>query len=203
MTFHYHYTLASKYLWNFRSLFTGIWRLQIDWCCVPRSWEPFQAFTRRKSLLSQRTCHSGSQECRCRYSKWLLLGQPSRWIEKHIIVPTRHSTIPGIPDNGIPQEYLNSISISGMPLHLTTLKAGSIVILLRNMDYSGGLCNGPRLIIVDLGNHVTREDSNGKTSRRNSFYSTDLFRYSFFLRPSFYSAAPTVPCTTCFRQDDQ
>jgi ATP-dependent exoDNAse (exonuclease V) alpha subunit len=62
----------------------------------------------------------------------------------------------GTPDNGIPQEFLNSISISGMPLHLTTLKVGSIVILLRNMDYAGGLCNGTRLIIVDLGNHVIR-----------------------------------------------
>jgi len=62
----------------------------------------------------------------------------------------------GTPDHSIPQEYLNSISISGMPLHLTTLKVGSVVILLRNMDYAGGLCNGTRLIIVDLGNHIIR-----------------------------------------------
>jgi len=41
-----------------------------------------------------------------------------------------------------------------MPLHLTTLKVGSTVILLRNMDYPGGLCNGTRLIIVKLGRYT-------------------------------------------------
>jgi len=60
------------------------------------------------------------------------------------------------PDNSVPQEYLNSIAISRMPLHLTTLKVGSVVILLRNLDYSGGLCNGTRMIIVDLGQHIIR-----------------------------------------------
>jgi ATP-dependent DNA helicase PIF1 len=60
----------------------------------------------------------------------------------------------GTPDNSLPQEYLNSICISGMPLHLTTLKVGSTVILLRNLDYAGGLCNGTRLIIVHLGRHM-------------------------------------------------
>ena len=59
-------------------------------------------------------------------------------------------------DNSIPQEYLNSITISGMPLHLTTLKVGSVVILLRNLDYAGGLCNGTRMIIVHLGQHIIR-----------------------------------------------
>ena len=43
-----------------------------------------------------------------------------------------------------------------MPLHLTTLKVGSVVILLRNLDYAGGLCNGTRMIIVDLGQHIIR-----------------------------------------------
>jgi ATP-dependent DNA helicase PIF1 len=62
----------------------------------------------------------------------------------------------GNRDNSIPQEYLNSIAISGMPLHLTTLKVGSVVILLRNLDYAGGLCNGTRMIIVDLGQHIIR-----------------------------------------------
>src|SRR5579859_5989499 len=57
-------------------------------------------------------------------------------------------------DNSIPQEYLNSISICGMPLHLTTLKVGSVVILLQNLDYAGSLCNGTRLIIVKLGWHT-------------------------------------------------
>jgi hypothetical protein len=43
-----------------------------------------------------------------------------------------------------------------MPLHLTILKVGSVVILLRNLDYAGGLCNGTRMIIVDLGQHIIR-----------------------------------------------
>ena len=60
----------------------------------------------------------------------------------------------GTRDNSVPQEYLNSIAISAMPLHLTTLKVGAVVILLRNLDYAGGLCNGTRLIIIDLGHNI-------------------------------------------------
>ncbi|XP_074299927.1 uncharacterized protein LOC141631108 [Silene latifolia] len=53
-------------------------------------------------------------------------------------------------------EFLNSIKCSGLPNHELKLKVGAIVMLLRNIDQSRGLCNGTRLIVIDLGSHVIR-----------------------------------------------
>ncbi|XP_066916947.1 uncharacterized protein [Clytia hemisphaerica] len=44
-----------------------------------------------------------------------------------------------------PQEFLNSITPSGMPRHKLNLKVGSLVMLLRNLSLKDGLCNGTRL----------------------------------------------------------
>jgi hypothetical protein len=43
-----------------------------------------------------------------------------------------------------PQEYLNSITPSGMPHHQLNLKVGCIVMLLRNLNSKLGLCNGKK-----------------------------------------------------------
>ncbi|XP_016164494.1 uncharacterized protein LOC107607016 [Arachis ipaensis] len=51
-------------------------------------------------------------------------------------------------------ELLNSINCSGLPPHKLILKVGVPVMLLRNIDKSSGLCNGTRLQVRKLGNHV-------------------------------------------------
>ncbi|CAH9134654.1 unnamed protein product [Cuscuta epithymum] len=51
-------------------------------------------------------------------------------------------------------EFLNSIKLSGVPNHKLTLKVGTPVMLLRNIDHSMGLCNGTRLILTRLCDHV-------------------------------------------------
>ncbi|XP_074278511.1 uncharacterized protein LOC141602097 [Silene latifolia] len=51
-------------------------------------------------------------------------------------------------------EFLNSIKCSGLPNHELRLKVGAMVMLLRNIDQSHGLCNGTRLIVTDLGRRV-------------------------------------------------
>ncbi|XP_074321815.1 uncharacterized protein LOC141659014 [Silene latifolia] len=53
-------------------------------------------------------------------------------------------------------EYLNSIKCSGLPNHQLKLKVGDMVMLLRDIDQSRGLCNGTRLIVTDLASHVIR-----------------------------------------------
>ncbi len=58
------------------------------------------------------------------------------------------SVVQGEQRRVYPIEFLNSLSMSGVPPHTLTLQEGCPVILLRNMP--GGLANGIRLIVVKL-----------------------------------------------------
>ncbi|XP_019160767.1 PREDICTED: uncharacterized protein LOC109157323 [Ipomoea nil] len=51
-------------------------------------------------------------------------------------------------------EFLNGLRCSGVPNHALRLKVGSPVMLLRNIDHTLGLCNGTRLIVTRLADHV-------------------------------------------------
>ena len=55
-----------------------------------------------------------------------------------------------------PIDFLNSITLFGMPPHSMTLKTGAPVILLRNLrgGLGGGLRNGTQLIVLNLGERV-------------------------------------------------
>ncbi|KAL0385745.1 UNVERIFIED_CONTAM: ATP-dependent DNA helicase RRM3 [Sesamum radiatum] len=52
------------------------------------------------------------------------------------------------------EDFLNSITISGLPPHILTLKVGCPIMLLRNINPIEGLCNGTRLICRGLGEKV-------------------------------------------------
>jgi ATP-dependent DNA helicase PIF1 len=51
-------------------------------------------------------------------------------------------------------EFLNSLQTSGLPNHSMKLKVGTPIMLLRNLDQVEGLCNGTRLTVTRLANHV-------------------------------------------------
>ena len=46
-----------------------------------------------------------------------------------------------------PTEFLNALAFSGMPDHQLRLKLYAIVMLLRNLNPSAGLCNGTRFFL--------------------------------------------------------
>jgi hypothetical protein len=52
-----------------------------------------------------------------------------------------------------PTEFLNSLSLSGMPEHELKLKLDTVVILLRNIDIKGGHCNGTRYLVKHIGQY--------------------------------------------------
>jgi hypothetical protein len=53
-----------------------------------------------------------------------------------------------------PTEFLNSINVNNFPIHKLVLKRGVIVMLLRNLNQTMGLCNGTRLLVTRLGQRV-------------------------------------------------
>jgi ATP-dependent DNA helicase PIF1 len=80
-----------------------------------------------------------------------------------------------------PTEFLNSLSMSGVPPHTLTLQEGYSVILLRNM--SGGLANGTRLIVVKLMQHIIdAKIATGSDKGRRVFIPSDTERMPFTLR---------------------
>ncbi|KAG6514057.1 hypothetical protein ZIOFF_024396 [Zingiber officinale] len=54
-------------------------------------------------------------------------------------------------NNFFQEEFLNSLTPSGLPPHIITLKVGCPIMLLRNVAPELGLCNGTRLICRSLG----------------------------------------------------
>ena len=53
--------------------------------------------------------------------------------------------------NSMPEECLNKISVSSLPEHLITLKIEMPVVITRNLYPAKGMCNGSRMIVVEIG----------------------------------------------------
>jgi len=97
-------------------------------------------------------------------------------------------------------EFLNSLSMSGVPPHTLTLHEGCPMILLRNM--SGGLANGTRLIVVKLMQHIIdAEIATGPNKGRHVFIPrlnitpSDTKRMPFTLRRRQFPLWPTFAMT--------
>lgn len=60
--------------------------------------------------------------------------------------------------NNYPLEFLHSLTPTGMPPHLLNLKVGAVVMLLRNLDTRRGLCNGTRLVVRSMRDHVVEAE---------------------------------------------
>jgi ATP-dependent DNA helicase PIF1 len=63
---------------------------------------------------------------------------------------TNHSTIEVLYTT----EFLNTLSINGFPDHVLHLKIGVLIMLLRNLDPTRGLCNGTQLIVTQLTSRI-------------------------------------------------
>ncbi|GKC93344.1 ATP-dependent DNA helicase PIF1-like protein [Tanacetum coccineum] len=51
-------------------------------------------------------------------------------------------------------EFLNSLSVSGLPQHKLQLKKGCPIMLLQNIDPANGLCNGTRMVCRAFDDNV-------------------------------------------------
>ncbi|GBO29962.1 hypothetical protein AVEN_99258-1 [Araneus ventricosus] len=72
--------------------------------------------------------------------------------------------------NNFPLDFINTLTPSGMPPHELNLKVGAVIMLLRNLNPSAGLCNGTRLIIRKLmPNVIDAEILTGHTKGSRAF----------------------------------
>ena len=51
-------------------------------------------------------------------------------------------------------EFLQQLNAGELPSALLCLKVGSLVILLRNLDLGKGLCNGTRIVVLNMRRKV-------------------------------------------------
>jgi hypothetical protein len=86
----------------------------------------------------------------------LILSRLSGCVKSYYSIDSLRSDNPIDPNLSYPSEFLNSIEPNGFPPHQLHLKVGSIVMLIRNLNVKGGLCNGTRLRIKELRNHCIR-----------------------------------------------
>ena len=99
-----------------------------------------------------------------------------------------------------PVSFLNSLDPSGVPPHKLSLKVGSPVTLMRNLDFANGDCNGTRYVIVSLNERSIVCETTLNPRRRVVFYRikfevkedscpVPFMRYQFPVRPSFAMTA--------------
>ncbi|XP_044588723.1 ATP-dependent DNA helicase PIF1-like [Cotesia glomerata] len=62
----------------------------------------------------------------------------------------------GNMDDAVLPEYLNTLNPPNFPPYELQLRQYSIVMLIRNLNLSEGLCNGTRLMVLELGVNVLR-----------------------------------------------
>ena len=53
-------------------------------------------------------------------------------------------------------QYLNTLSPPSLPPHELRLRKYSVIMLIRNLSINEGLCDGTRLLVLELGNMVLR-----------------------------------------------
>jgi ATP-dependent DNA helicase PIF1 len=93
-------------------------------------------------------------------------------------------------------EFLHTLKVGSLPHHELRLKKGAICILLRNLNASGGLANGTRVIIKHLGSryieveiatgpHAGKRHYIPRITHTTSKFGFKLKRVQFPLRPAF------------------
>jgi ATP-dependent DNA helicase PIF1 len=79
------------------------------------------------------------------------------YVSANSLTPTKEgaSVAAGVSrDSLYPVEFLNTLQFSGIANHELELKVGVPILLLSNLNQLIGLCNGTRLIVKRLGQHV-------------------------------------------------
>ncbi len=86
-----------------------------------------------------------------------LFEESHTYLSTNSLTPTKEgaNVVAGVSmDSLYLMEFLNTLQFSNIANHELELKVGMPILLLRNFNQSIGLCNGMRLIVKRLGQHV-------------------------------------------------
>lgn len=75
---------------------------------------------------------------------------------EHIHCHSADATINNDNSTRFPTEYLNTLSVNGIPPHHLIMKIGCPLMLIRNIDQKNGLCNGTRLILESINGQMLK-----------------------------------------------
>ena len=64
-----------------------------------------------------------------------------------------------------PTEFLNEVTLPGIPNHILVLKKGSPIMLLRNLDKKNGHVNGARYVVIDFKPKIIYAYGIGETNK--------------------------------------
>jgi len=84
-------------------------------------------------------------------------------------------------------EYLNNLSPPSLPPHKLHLKSNCIAMLIRNLNINDGLCNGTKVIIIELANHLLKcmiliDDKIDIFLNRITLYCENVYPFTFTRR---------------------
>ncbi|GJQ94767.1 DNA helicase [Tanacetum coccineum] len=119
----------------------------------------------------------------------ILPGHTTRYISTDEAMPHGHDG--GEVEMLYPPEYLNALNFPGLPPHELQLKIGTPIMLLRNINVVGGLCNGTRMIIRQLLPKVTPIQAN--MDLNDAEYFDQLLQLQKAYRFSGFNCEPTDP----------
>lgn len=101
-----------------------------------------------------------------------------------------------------PTEYLNSLTLSGLPPHKLNIKVGAPAMLLRNIDPARGHCNGTRYIVRQISQwYITGQIACGEYSGNVLLIPRILLSPTDAGLP--FTASTAVSFTTSICYDDQ
>nr|GEW57264.1 DNA helicase [Tanacetum cinerariifolium] len=144
----------------------GASKMEVIASCISESvlWPCFKIFTLKENMrLARPDISLEERNLVNSFASWLLdIGdgkideaakedpENTAWIN----IPTRYCVPPdeqGAKTEMLyPIEHLNALKLPGFPPHQLELKVGTPVMLLRNINLAGWLCNGTRMIVTQL-----------------------------------------------------
>jgi len=74
-------------------------------------------------------------------------------------------------------EYLNTLNPTNLPPYELRLRKYTIIMLIRNLNISEGLCNGTRLLILELGNNLLKCEILTSDKRREIIFLNRITLY--------------------------